>query len=82
MPHLSDLAREYKGIVTIIGMDIYEKKTTSLEKVKVIVESMENQMDYHVAADDSSFVVAGWLEATGEQIYGIPRTSWLMEKEN
>jgi thiol-disulfide isomerase/thioredoxin len=72
MPHLSDLAREYKDMVTIIGVDIKEMKTTPLKKVKAFVDSMGPRMDYHVAADDSNFMAAGWLEASGEQ--GIPNS--------
>ena len=34
MPHLSTLARQYKNKVTIIGVDIYETKMTSLETIK------------------------------------------------
>lgn len=74
MPHLSALAREYKDRVTILGMDIYEKKTTSIKKVKAFVDSMGDRMDYHVAAEDSNFMVAGWIEATGEQNNGVPKT--------
>jgi thiol-disulfide isomerase/thioredoxin len=74
MPHLSALAGEYKDRVTILGIDIYEKKTTSMEKVKAFVDSMGHRMDYHVAAEDSNFMVAGWLDASGEQLKGIPRS--------
>ncbi len=74
MPYLSALAREYKDSVTIIGIDVYEHKTTSLEKVKTFVDSMGYRMDYHVAAEDSNFTVADWIEATRERDNGIPRT--------
>ena len=36
MPHLSALANEYKGKVRFLGIDSYELKTTSMEKVKVL----------------------------------------------
>jgi len=72
MPHLSALAGEYKDRVTILGIDIYEKKTTSIEKVKAFVDSMGHRMNYHVAAEDSNFMVAGWFDASGEQ--GIPKS--------
>lgn len=72
MPHLSALARQYKGKVTILGIDVMEKKTTSMKKVKTFVDSMGHRMDYHVAAEDSNFMVAGWLDASGEQ--GIPKS--------
>jgi thiol-disulfide isomerase/thioredoxin len=74
MPHLSALAREYKDKVTFIGIDVYEKRTTSLEKIKAFVDSMGNRMDYEVAAEDSNFMAAGWLDASGEQVKGIPRS--------
>jgi thiol-disulfide isomerase/thioredoxin len=72
MPHLSALAREYKDKVTILGIDIYEKKTTSLEKVKAFVDSMGDRMDYHVAAEDSNFMVTDWFDASGEA--GVPNS--------
>lgn len=72
MPHLSILAVEYKDRVTILGIDVYETKSTSIEKVKAFVDSMGARMDYHVAAEDSNFMVAGWLNASGEQ--GIPKS--------
>jgi thiol-disulfide isomerase/thioredoxin len=74
MPRLSAVAREYKNKVSVLGIDIKEMKTTSKEKVKAFVDSMGNQMDYQVAAEDSNFMVAAWIEATGEQDNGIPRT--------
>jgi thiol-disulfide isomerase/thioredoxin len=73
MPHLSTLAREYRDRVTILGIDIYEMQTTSMEKVKAFVDSMGHQMDYHVAAQDSNMVTA-WINASGEENTGIPKT--------
>lgn len=72
MPHLSALARKYTHKVTILGIDILEKKTTSMKKIKAFVDSMGYRMDYHVAAEDSNFMAAGWLYASGEQ--AIPRS--------
>ncbi len=74
MPHLSALARQYKDRATIMGVDIYEKKTTPMEKVKAFVDSMGNRMDYTVMIEDSNNMVAGWIEASGERDSGIPRT--------
>lgn len=72
MPHLSALARQYKDRITFIGIDVMERKTTSMEKIRGFVDSMGQRMDYYVAVEDSNFMVAGWMEASGEQ--GIPRT--------
>jgi thiol-disulfide isomerase/thioredoxin len=74
MPHLSVLANKYKDNVTVIGIDTYEKKTTSIERVKAFVDSMGNQMDYRVAVEESNFMETGWINASGEQVNGIPRT--------
>ena len=77
MPHLSSLAREYNDKVTILAIDIYEwqiKSPKSISKVKAFVDSMGNQMDFYVAAEDSAFTVADWIDATGEKNKGIPRT--------
>jgi thiol-disulfide isomerase/thioredoxin len=74
MPHLSALAHQYKDSVTMIGIDIYEEKTTSIKKIKAFVDSMGKRMDYSVATEDSNFTVPDWIEATGEKFMGIPRT--------
>jgi thiol-disulfide isomerase/thioredoxin len=72
MPHLSALSQKYSGKVTIIGIDIMESKTTSVEKVKNFVDSMGHRMDYNVAAEESYFMESGWLDASGEG--GIPKS--------
>lgn len=70
MPHLSALAGKYKYSVTILGIDVYEKKTTSIQKVKTFVDSMGYQMDYTVGVEDSNFMATSWLLASQER--GIP----------
>lgn len=72
MPHLSDLAREYKGKVTFIGVDVYEKKTTPLKTIQHFVDSMGSKMDYDVATEDNDLMSKGWLDASAEK--GIPNT--------
>ena len=54
MPQLTAMASEYKDKVTFIGVDVFEKKTTSLEKIRAFVDSMGHGMDYEVAAEDSN----------------------------
>jgi thiol-disulfide isomerase/thioredoxin len=76
MPHLSNLANEYKGRVIALGIDIYEdkvRKVASREKIKAFVDSMGYQMDYRVGVQDSNYMETGWLEASGEKVNGIPR---------
>lgn len=72
MPHLSALAREYKDRITFLGIDVMERKTTSMNKIRDFVHNKGQQMDYYVAVEDSNFMVATWMEASGEQ--GIPST--------
>lgn len=74
MPHLSKLAAKYKDKVTIIGVDVYEKESTSAGKIKAFVDSMGRRMDYHVAIDDSNHMVEEWIVAFDEKKNGIPRT--------
>lgn len=75
MPHLSELARKYKDRVTIIGVDVKEKKTTTLQTVGNFVDAMGLQMDYVVAVEDSNFMETNWLDASeGQWKYGIPRS--------
>lgn len=69
MLHLSALATEYKGKVTILGINVYEDQTTSLAKLRAFVDSMGNKMDYDMAAQDSNMVTA-WLNDSD----GIPKS--------
>jgi thiol-disulfide isomerase/thioredoxin len=74
MPHLSALAREYKDKVTVVAIDIYEQKITSIEQVKAFVNGKGDRMDFHVAVEDTTCTVHDWLEASGEKDNSIPRT--------
>jgi thiol-disulfide isomerase/thioredoxin len=70
MPRLSVLANKYKDTVTILSIDVFEKKTTSILKVKAFVDSMGDRMDYTVGVEDSNFMATSWLLASQEG--GIP----------
>jgi thiol-disulfide isomerase/thioredoxin len=75
IPHLSKLAKQYEGRVTVIGVDIWENEDTStpagLAKVKKFVESMGDRMIYPVAVDSADHHMAeAWMRASGRQ--GIP----------
>jgi len=77
MPHLSGLARKYKGKVIFSAVDVYEAhttKTTSIVQLKAFVDGMGRRMDFNVAAEDTNCTVHEWLEASGEKDEGIPRT--------
>ncbi|NII29065.1 TlpA family protein disulfide reductase [Pseudoflavitalea sp. X16] len=70
MPHLSELAEKYKKEVTVAGISILERKTTTLAHIGAFIDSMGKKMNYAVAAEDSNFMAANWLRASGER--GIP----------
>jgi thiol-disulfide isomerase/thioredoxin len=74
MPHLSTLAHKYAGKVTFIAIDIYERKMSTYQSRKALVDSMRNQMDFAVAADDSNAMVTAWINAAADQGNGIPRS--------
>jgi thiol-disulfide isomerase/thioredoxin len=75
IPHLTELAHEYKDKVQFIGVDVWENDTA---KVQPFVDEMGEKMDYNVALDT---ITAGtdpmdgkmsktWLLAADE--HGIP----------
>ena len=74
MPHLSALAREYNDKCTFLGMDVYEKKTTSIQKIKAFADSLGPRMDYPAAAEEGNLMESGWLDASGDKNNGIPIT--------
>jgi thiol-disulfide isomerase/thioredoxin len=82
IPHLTALARKYKGKAEIIGVDIWESndpKINTLPKVAAFVRSEGAQMDYHVAADTLSGRIANaWMKPAGEG--GIP-TAFIVGKD-
>jgi thiol-disulfide isomerase/thioredoxin len=72
MPHLSELARKYKGKVEVLSFDVREdKKTDYLPKVERFVKWSGRRMDYNVAVDAMGNVMYNtWLQASGSR--GIP----------
>jgi thiol-disulfide isomerase/thioredoxin len=74
MPHLSDLARKYKGKLNVVAIDIYEEKGTTLKQVKAVVEKMGDKMDFNVATEDPRFTVRDWLVNWSVKNDGIPET--------
>ena len=73
MPHLSAIANEYQGKATVIAVDVAERATTPIGKIKTFVDSMGSRMDLRVAAEDSNYMIAAWLNGTGEGT-AIPKT--------
>ena len=77
MPHLSEVAREYKDKATVISFDVNElvaakdKNGDYISKVERFVKRLGDGMDYTVAADVRDNTMWNtWLVASGQ--YGIP----------
>jgi thiol-disulfide isomerase/thioredoxin len=78
MPHLSDLARKYKGKAQVVGVNVFEKtKDQPYESAMPAVEQFVNgsgtRMDYNVIMDNNAQHMGNnWLFAAGQK--GIPST--------
>jgi thiol-disulfide isomerase/thioredoxin len=75
IPHITELAKSYRGKVDFIGIDIWESQKSGggdvLAKVKRFVKDQGAKMTYHVAADGADGRIAdAWMKAASEG--GIP----------
>ena len=77
MPHLSELAGQYKGRVDFTGVSVREeeqmrdKSADSMPKVQRFVEHAHGMMAYNVAADGpAKTMMKTWMTAAGQ--HGIP----------
>jgi thiol-disulfide isomerase/thioredoxin len=79
MPHLSEVARERKDQLTVVGVNIFEGSHDSekkpydsyLPKVSRFVTNMGDNMAYNVIIDDNDeFMANNWMKAAGQS--GIP----------
>jgi len=76
IPHLTELAKKYKGKVTFVGVSIWEtepgsKDTGYMTTVASFVKDMGGKMAYNVAVDGTAGTMAKtWMTAAGEN--GIP----------
>ncbi len=76
IPHLTELAKKFKGKVNFTGVSVWENQTSPeddayFKKVDAFVKEMGPKMDYNVAVDGLDKSMAkNWMEAAGER--GIP----------
>jgi thiol-disulfide isomerase/thioredoxin len=76
IPHLSEMARKYRGKATFSGISVYERKsspkdTAYMKTVAQFVKRMGKKMDYNVGVDGPAGTMgARWMEAAGQE--GIP----------
>lgn len=84
MPHLSELAKQYAGKVTFVGVNIWERGMenkpyeSAMPVVKEFVENMGDKMGYNVAMDkNEKFMANNWMKAAGQN--GIPSSFLIKE---
>lgn len=82
MPHISELANNYKGKATFIGVSVWERGRpgqTIHALVDEFVKKNADKMRYTVCMDGSdNFMVSNWVEAAGRS--SIPSTI-IIDKE-
>jgi thiol-disulfide isomerase/thioredoxin len=84
IPHLTELAKKFKGKVTVIGVSIWENPRNStsadyIPRVEQFVREMGAKMDYIVAVDDPKGTMARtWMTAAGQD--GIP-TAFVIDQQ-
>ena len=71
IPHLTEMAKTYKGKVDFTGVSVWENGPDQLGQVKRFVETMGPKMDYNVVFDGESKTMAtSWMDAAKQN--GIP----------
>lgn len=78
MPHLSELARKYKGKARVVGVNVWEKTKdqpyeSAIPAVEKFVNASGDRMDYNVIMDNNAQHMGNkWLLAADQK--GIPAT--------
>ncbi|MDI9641367.1 redoxin domain-containing protein [Kamptonema cortianum] len=70
IPHLSEIAKKYKGKAEIIGVSIWEEPGTTKDDINAFIKSMDGKMEYNVVMDVNDSMAKNWMEASGQN--GIP----------
>ncbi|MCE5323799.1 redoxin family protein [bacterium] len=84
IPHLTELAKEYKDKVTFIGVNIWDTRNDKTQanyekRIADFVKEKADKMAYKVALDDLKGTMADtWMKASGSN--GIP-TSFVIGKD-
>jgi thiol-disulfide isomerase/thioredoxin len=80
IPHLTEMAKKYKGKVNFVGVSIWEAKPEDYKtKVPAFVKDFGDKMDYNVATEGpDTYMAKNWMTAAGER--GIP-SSFLINGE-
>ncbi len=72
MSHLSRLVPKYQDSVTFMAIDVYEKGKVPVAKIRQLVDSMGNRMDFRVGIEEDRFMSKNWLDTSGARV--IPTT--------
>jgi thiol-disulfide isomerase/thioredoxin len=72
IPHLSALSGKYEGKLIILGINVKEKKSTSIDSIKNFIDRLSNQISYNIGVDDNDFMNTNWIKTSGEEESGIP----------
>ncbi len=82
IPHLTEVAKKFKGKATVIGVSVWERAQNNDEliaKVEQFVKDMGDKMDYVVGVDGVDGSMAkDWMQAAGRR--GIP-SAFIVNKE-
>lgn len=83
IPHITELAKKYKGQVNFTGISVWEEKEPKddsyIDKVVKFVSEWGDKMNYNVAADGHEGTMAQtWMAAAGQN--GIP-TAFIIDKD-
>ena len=71
IPHLTEMARRYRGRVDFTGVSVWEEGGDQLGQVRRFVAAMGDRMDYNVVWDGAGKAMAtNWLTAAKQD--GIP----------
>jgi thiol-disulfide isomerase/thioredoxin len=73
IPHLTEMAKKYKGKVNFTGVAVWENDPAYKTKVAAFVKEMGPKMAYNVAYDTDAklgFMAKNWMQAAGQD--GIP----------
>ncbi|RMD66299.1 MAG: hypothetical protein D6824_01160 [Planctomycetota bacterium] len=72
MPHLNELAEQYKDDVTVIGVAIWQDQAPGAISPSEFLKRGDPPMNFTVAQDIDNQVAAQWMESQG--LFGIPET--------
>lgn len=81
MPHLSELANQYKGKATFAAIDVWESLAYTNRndaEVKAFVNQMDIKTDVNIALEDTNSTMQDWLKIYG--IRSIP-TSYIIDSQ-